>query len=203
MEFNLLENYKEILGIIAIILTFIAFIPYIKSILAGKTKPHVFSWVIWGISTFMVFFAQIADDGGAGAWSIGVSGIITMSIAVLAYFKKADITITKSDWLFFIVALSAIPLWYITSDPLWAVIILTSTDITGFLPTIRKAFFKPFEENLFFYVFIAIRNLVSITALENYSLTTVLFPASVATTCVIFISIVVYRRRVMSTKQKT
>jgi hypothetical protein len=34
---------KEILSAAAIALTFIAFTPYIRSILKGKTKPHVFS----------------------------------------------------------------------------------------------------------------------------------------------------------------
>jgi hypothetical protein len=32
----------------AIALTFAAFLPYIVSIRAGRTRPHVFSWLIWG-----------------------------------------------------------------------------------------------------------------------------------------------------------
>ena len=78
-------NYKELLSAIAIVLTFLAFLPYIRSIFQGKTKPHVFSWVIWGSTTFIVFLAQLADKGGAGAWPIGVSGIITIYVALLAY----------------------------------------------------------------------------------------------------------------------
>ena len=101
---------KEILGIIAVIMTFIAFLPYIRSIQRGETKPHVFSWVIWGLTTFVVFLGQMADGGGAGAWAIGVSGIITMYVAWLAYTKKADIQITQVDWTFFILALCALPL---------------------------------------------------------------------------------------------
>jgi len=38
----------------AIVLTFVAFVPYIQSILVGVTKPHVFSWIIWGTTTVMV-----------------------------------------------------------------------------------------------------------------------------------------------------
>lgn len=49
---------KLVLSVIAIVLTLVAFIPYIISILSGMTKPHVFSWVIWGITTFIVFLAQ-------------------------------------------------------------------------------------------------------------------------------------------------
>jgi len=40
--------YKTLFSLLAIALTFIAFLPYIGSILKDEIKPHVFSWVIWG-----------------------------------------------------------------------------------------------------------------------------------------------------------
>jgi hypothetical protein len=188
-------TYKVFFSTIAIALTFIAFLPYIRSILKGKTKPHVFSWVIWGSTTFVVFLAQLADKGGAGAWPIGVSGIITIVVALLAYIKKSDSAISTTDWLFFIVAMTSLPFWYITSDPLWAVVILTTVDVIGFGPTLRKAYIRPLEEQLLFYMIFVLRNIVSIVALEHYSLTTVLFPAATALACLVFILVVVYRRR--------
>jgi len=185
------------LGICAIVLTFLAFLPYIRSIQQGETKPHVFSWVIWSSLTFVVFLAQLADKGGAGAWSIGVSGIITLYVAWLAYCKKADIHITRSDWAFFLIALSALPLWYVTANPLWAVVVLTTIDILGLAPTLRKAYWHPFEEQLAFFVIMAIRNAFSIAALEHYSLTTVLFPAATGIACIVFVIMVLYRRTVL------
>lgn len=190
--------YKELLSVLAIALTFIAFFPYIRSILKGKTKPHVFSWVIWGSTTFVVFLAQLADKAGAGAWPIGVSGLITIYVAFLAYTKKSDTSISGIDWLFFIAAMTSLPLWYLTSDPLWAVVILTSVDVTGFAPTFRKAYIYPLEEQLTFFVIMAVRNLISILALAHYSLTTVLFPLITAIACLMFILMVRYRRRVFA-----
>ncbi|NOZ38532.1 MAG: hypothetical protein GXP11_10845 [Gammaproteobacteria bacterium] len=190
--------YKELLGGVAIALTFIAFLPYIRSIRQGKTRPHVFSWVIWGATTFVVFLAQLADKGGAGAWPIGVSGIITIYVAYLAYMKKSDSTITRTDWIFFTAAMMSLLLWYLTSDPLWAVVILTMVDLVGFGPTFRKAYVRPFEEQLTFFVIMATRNLISIMALEYYSLITVLFPAVTGIACLKFILMVVYRRRMLA-----
>jgi hypothetical protein len=185
---------KEYLSAIAIGLTFIAFFPYIRSILQGVTKPHVFSWIIWGSTTFVVFLAQLADGGGAGAWPIGLSGMITLYVAYLAYRKKADNAITQIDWVFLVFALTALPLWYLTANPLWAVLILTTVDLAGFAPTFRKAYQFPFEEHLLFYVLMAARNLVATIALEHYSLTTVLFPAALAGACLLFIPMVIFRR---------
>jgi hypothetical protein len=59
--------YKELLSALAISLTIIAFFPYIRSIIRGTIQPHVFSWVIWGTTTFVVFLAQLEGHGGAGA----------------------------------------------------------------------------------------------------------------------------------------
>lgn len=164
----------------------------------GKIKPHVFSWVIWGSTTFIVFLAQLEDNGGAGAWPIGVSGIITIYVAIIAFVKRSDITITKTDWMFFLVAMTSLPFWYFTSDPLWAVVILTAVDVLGFGPTIRKAYSFPFEEQLTFFALFMARNLIAIMALENYSITTVLFPAVIASACLFLILMVTYRRRARS-----
>jgi hypothetical protein len=191
--------YKETLSAVAIVLTFAAFVPYIRAIIRGTTKPHVFSWVIWGATTFAVFLAQLEEKGGVGAWPIGVSGIITIFIAFLAYVKRSDITITKIDRLFFVSASSSLPLWYFTSDPLWAVVILTTVDVLGFGPTIRKAYRFPHSESLLFFALFAARNLLVIMALESYSVTTVLFPAVIAAACMLLMAMLTYRRRATAT----
>jgi hypothetical protein len=187
--------YKEILSAVAIALTFAAFVPYIRTIISGTTKPHVFSWIIWGATTFVVFLAQIEDKGGVGAWPIGVSGCITMFVAFLAYVKRADIAITKTDWLFFTLAMSSLPLWYFSSDPLWAVVVLTAVDVLGFGPTFRKAYSFPHSESLLFFSLFVARNILVMLALENYSITTLLFPAVIAVTCMLLMAMMMYRRR--------
>jgi len=197
MKSNGVIFYKELFSAVAIALTFIAYFPYIRSIIRGAIKPHVFSWVIWGTATFVVFLAQLADNGGVGAWPIGVSGGITILIALLAYVKRADITITKTDWLFFVSAMSSLPFWYFTSDPLVAVVILTTVDVLGFGPTVRKAYASPHSESLPFFALFAARNVIVILALENYSVTTVLFPAVLAAACVLLVAMVTYWRRVL------
>lgn len=190
--------YKELLSIIAIALTFMAFYPYIRSILNNSVKPHVFSWVIWGTTTFIVFFAQLEDGAGTGAWPIGISSLITLYIAILAYRSKSDISITITDWWFLTLAISSLPFWFFTSDPLWAVIILTSVDVLGFGPSIRKAYFHPFEESLTFFSLFVVRNIMVIIALQHYSVTTIMFPAVIALACLTLIVIILYRRRIIT-----
>ena len=190
--------YNEFLSAAAITLTFVAFYPYLRGIIQGQVKPHVFSWVIWGSTTFVVFLAQLQAGGGVGAWPIGVSGAITLLIAVLAYVKRADLTITGADWFFLVAAISSLPLWYATSDPMWAVVVLTAVDLLGFGPTIRKAYAEPHSESLTFFGILAARNIIVVMALERTSVATVLFPAAIAVACILFMTMIVYRRRVLA-----
>jgi len=188
--------FKQVFSALAIALTLVAFYPYIRGILQGSVKPHVFSWVIWGSATFVVFLAQLQAGAGVGAWPIGLSAGITASIAVLAFLKRSDVTVTRIDWFFFLSALSSLPLWYFTENPLWAVVVLTTVDLLGFGPTVRKVYDFPHSESLVFFGMFMLRNLLVVAALERYSVTTWLFPVAVAVACGLLITLMAVRRRV-------
>lgn len=185
---------KELLGAAALILTFAAFYPYVRSILRNETRPHVFSWMIWGAGTFVVALAQFADGAGIGAWPIAVSGIITVLVALLALFKSADTGFTRSDWVFLLLAMSALPLWYFTESPLAAVIVLTIVDLLGFGPSVSKVYKDPYGENALFFALGALRNALVTGALEHYSWTTMLFPVAVGMACFLFVGLILFRR---------
>jgi hypothetical protein len=191
-------NLYQAAGALSVLLTFVSFAPYVIGIHKGMTKPHFFSWVIWSISTTVVFFAQVVSDGGPGAWSTGMSGAITMYVTWLAWSRYRDIHITRADRVFLWSALLSLPLWYFTSDPLWAVVILTTIDVLGFGPTLRKLHTHPYEESIVFYFFFTVRSALSIVALESRTLTTVLFPAAMVVACLIVVIALWWRRRVFA-----
>lgn len=185
-----LSNLQLFASIIATGLTFYAFYPYIKTILEGTTKPHVFSWIIWSLTTIVVFFAQYQSKAGFGSWPTGISGLITCFIALLSYSKTRNLKADVWDWAILLASLVSIPVWYWTSNPLYSVIILTLTDTLGFIPTLRKAYRKPEEENSEFYAIFAIRSFFSILALEVYSLVNILFPLVIGIASLILVIII-------------
>lgn len=69
----------------------------------------------------------------------------------------------------------------------------------GFVPlpnllAIRKSLIQHNEENLTFYFIMALRNFISILELENYSVTTTLFPTVTGNMCLFFILLVLLLR---------
>jgi hypothetical protein len=188
-------NLQMLASATAILLTLVAYAPYIKAIRAGKVKPHFFSWLIWSLTTCIVFFAQLAAEGGAGAWPTGVSGTITVYVAWLALKLRSDLSATRLDWMFLIMSLLSLPAWFFTTDPLWSVVILTLVDVLGFGPTVRKAWRHPYEESGVFYLLFAVRSVFSIIALESRTLTTMLFPAAMMVGGVLLCLLLAWRRR--------
>lgn len=185
---------REILSGAAILLTLASYAPYLRAIVRGRTRPHLFSWLIWSLATVTVFVAQRVAGGGPGAWPTGVSGVLTLTIAVLAWWKRADTQVTRMDAWFLIAAVVSLPAWWFTADPLAAVLILTGVELAGFGPTLRKAYHLPHEENLAFFGLFALRNTLSILALEHRSLTTVLFPAVSGLACLALVLLIAGRR---------
>ena len=187
--------YKTVFSIIAMILIVVALYPYIKAIINNKISPHFFSWIIWGIATLTVFFAQLDDGGGVGSYALGFSAFTNILIAYLAYKHRKNILITPSDWVLLFIALFAIGLWWTTSTPLYSVIILSTIDFLGFLPTFKRVYQKPNSESIQFYSIIALRSALIIMALEHYSITTVLFPAVVLVMSVLLVVFILYCKK--------
>jgi hypothetical protein len=78
---------KEILGFLSVTVAFASYAIYAISIFKNKTRPHVFTWVIWGLSEAIAFSAQYSKGAGPGAWVTGVDAVVTLTIAVVAFWR--------------------------------------------------------------------------------------------------------------------
>jgi len=185
---------KTTLGIIAVIIGIVGYIPYFRDMIAHKTKPHAFTWFIWTVLTGIAFFAQVHDGGGPGAWVTGVTTLISIIITVVA-FRVGRQNIVRVDWYFLAGALAALAVWAITDDPVWSVILITIIDAIAFVPTFRKSYHKPYEETLFTFTMSGLKYIFGIAALSVFTVTTVLYPLSLVITNMLFVAMLVMRRR--------
>lgn len=190
-------NYKIVVGIAAVIISFIGYIPYFRDILNKKTKPHVFSWFVWGLSGGIGFFAQIVSGAGSGAWIMGLGFTVCVAITILA-FRQGEKTITLSDWVAFGGALLGLILWQLTDNPLLAIIFVILSDLLAFIPTFRKSYHKPHEETFVSWVFSSLKYLLALVAIQSYSLTTVLYPLYLSLSNGGFAIMLLVRRRILS-----
>ena len=187
--------YQIVLAIIAPAIDAIGFFLYIRSVLRGHTKPHSFTWFVWGLLQGVTFFAQLSRGGGVGTSLVAFGSTMCFVVFGLSLFK-GERSIARVDIGSLVAALAGIALWIITSAPLTAVVLAVAVDIFGFIPTFRKAYGKPYEETIQNYTLGILSFAISIFALQAINLVTVMFPATLVVADSAFVSMVLIRRKV-------
>jgi hypothetical protein len=157
---------RQICGALAGLIGVGAYLMYIRGIFCNGEKPHLFSWFLWGVMTLIIWYVQYLHGAGPGAWMTFVTAVFCLIIAGCAclYGEKR---ITQSDWVALLLGFTAIPLWYFTKNPLFAVILLTVIDMIGLYPTIRKALLNPWQENLPFTAVTSVKYALGIAAIDH------------------------------------
>lgn len=186
---------KPALAAVATLIAIYSYIPYFRDIFRHRTKPHAFSWFIWFTLTAIGFAAQLSDNGGPGAWVTGFTALVSFFIFLAAvWWGERDITL--SDWICLAGALLAIGFWAVTETPLLSVVLITVIDAIGFIPTFRKSYHKPHEETMQTFALSAVKHVLAIMALNNYSIVTILYPASLVIMNGLFVSMLIKRRKI-------
>lgn len=187
-------GWRTALGAAATLMALVAYVPYFRDMLAGRTKPHAFTWLIWGVLTAIAFAGQVSEGAGPGAWVTGFTAAVSFVIFVTA-LRRGEKDLPLVDWLSLAGAALALALWAATDQPLVAMILITLIDALGFLPTFRKSWLRPWEETAVTYALSGLKFVIAIVALENFAVTTWLYPASLVLMNGLFVGMLVLRRR--------
>ena len=159
-----------------LLFTVLSYVPYMRGIATGASKPHAFTWCTWGILATIAFFAQFFNHGGEGSAITGITALFSFFIAVCAVgFGPRDIK--AIDWLCFFLALCAIPLWIVHGSPEWALILVLIVDALLVVPTINNSYAITRGEKFWPYYFVVIKYGLALLILEEYSFITVAYPA--------------------------
>lgn len=192
-----MPSYKIIISIIAVILTFVGYVPYIQDVIKKKTKPHAFTWFVWTLAGSIAYGLQVFGGAGVGSWAL-LSACITCFFIFVLSLRIGNKDITTSDIIFLILALFSLLLWIVAKQPVWSVILATTVELLGFVPTIRKSWNKPYSETLFTYEVCIFRHGISIIALQQFNILTLLYPVAWTVANIIFTIILIIRRQVIS-----
>jgi hypothetical protein len=188
------QSIKEIISVVAVFLTFVAYIPYYKDILSGKTHPHVYSWSLWGLLTVLLVALQIKGGAGVATWITAAAGLLCIGVVILS-LRNGKKDITRSDTVVAILSLMAIGFWLIADQPEISVILVIVADMLAFIPTVRKSWNKPYDETLSLYVTNAIRFFLALAAVETYTFLSSAWIISWAVGNALFSIMLIIRRR--------
>jgi hypothetical protein len=187
-------DLKTILGAASFLISFGALVIYLNNVYFGRVRPHLFTWLVWSLAAGIVAAGQYAKGAGSGMWL--TAGICFFSfLRVIAAVTHGERRITRGDWICLGLCLAALALWPLLEDPVYSVSLLTVLDFAAFLPTFRKSWRKPEEEDATSFFLFGCSMTCSMLAIENYNLTTLIYPAVGAASCWAFWVMLLLRRR--------
>ena len=168
-------SLKLFFGILSIIPAVIAYYFYFRDMLRGKTKPHAFSWLVWGLLAGNGFFAQVGAQAGIGSWATGLTSAASLAIFCFA-LRIGSTKPTKFDWAMLSLALAGLLLLFVVKSHYIAVCLTLVALVAGFAMTIRKAYKKPNEENALAFWLNTLKFVPAMFALTTFSFLTVAYP---------------------------
>lgn len=137
-------NAREILSGVAGFLFVLGYIPYIRAILRGETKPAKASWIIWGSLDTITLAGMIAKDAVNGQM---IGAVIGVWIVIVLNMKYGVPGWTTLDKFCLAGAVLGIVLWQIFSDPVLGIVTSQIVVFIGSVPTFVSAWYDPGREN--------------------------------------------------------
>lgn len=168
-------NQHQVCGVIAGILSAAAFIPYIVSILRGKTKPSRVTWSIWVLVGVLICGSYTALGATSTAW-VTFSYVIGPAVVAVLSFRRGVGGWEKLDIFCLCGVILGALLWWKFNSPLTALTINVAIDFLGLLPTIKKSWLKPREEDLLTWTVSASSAVMNLLALEKWTFALALYP---------------------------
>lgn len=189
-----MHETKTLLTAVSILFALLSYIPYFRDIKNHKTRPHAFTWLVWCVMSTSAYFTQVADGGGIASWVLAFTAIVNFAIFALALYH-GETKITPLDWFCLFGAFIGLVLLTFNEDPPISLFLISSVNVIGFIPTVRKSMLKPQQETATTFAFTALKYFFSIIALEQFTLGTVLYPATVGVSNALFVVLLLTRRR--------
>ena len=178
-----------------------SFFPYIRDVYRLKTKPHIYTWLIFTLISLAVAIISFFHGGGLGTLGILYGTALNAVVTVLA-LRYGTHNITRSDTALMLSALAALCVWLFLRDPLVTIMLITAIRAVSYIPTIRKSYGHPWDETLISWIGFTIGNICTIASFTSYNLLTLTNIVTISILNIVVVIECLLRRRVVPNPRK-
>lgn len=190
------NHMQETLGFASGALIALSCVPYIRDILLHKTKPQRATWAIWMVLLLLAFFAQLSKGG---TWSLITTGVDCLGVVVIFILSiKYGMGGTRKIDIFALIGAGiGLVLWYLTNEPLFAILITILIDFLAGMLTILKTYQEPETETYIAYMICGTGGLLGTLSVGEVNFSLYIFPLWICLlNYAIGITVLLGRRRV-------
>jgi len=187
-------DLKYLLGIIAGIISFIAYIIYVYSITKGESKPNRITWWIWTFMGLVLAISYYFSGAKNTIWSPIVEFIGPLLVSLLSIKYGEGGIQNKTDIFCLCGGVFSIILWIIFNSPIIALVINLFIDLFALTPTIKKSFIRPEGENFWAWFGTGIGDTINLFAIEKFTFGISIYPIYMLFADIIIIGILLSRK---------
>jgi hypothetical protein len=122
-------------------------VPYARDTLAGSTRPHRGTWLIWAVLAIVVSASQHADGA---SWSLILSGMhaVTNGLVFLLAIRLGTGAASATEAALIGIAGAGLGIWLVVDDPIAATAAVIAADMIGVALMVPKTWATPESETL-------------------------------------------------------
>jgi hypothetical protein len=165
----------QLLGFTTGFVSLISYIPYIKDMFRGTTKPERASWFIWLVLGGIAFFSQAAKGATDSLWLPGVQSFFNLVIFLLA-IKFGVGGFARRDIIALVFAGVSLILWYFTREAAIALFIVIVIDAIGMVLTVLKSYEHPGSETILSWYLFALSGFIAMFAVGKWDIVLLVYP---------------------------
>jgi hypothetical protein len=166
------------IGVLALVLNLIGYIPYIRDILRGIVKPHRITWGIWTILTAIAAANQVINKGGYSSLFF-VSTVFLVATTFALSIKYGMGGASRLDRTCLVLALGLLLYWLTVRDTRISTLLAVIIDGVGAVPVAVKTYYHPHTETYIQWVLAGVAGLLSLVAVSRPDWALVIYPAYV------------------------
>lgn len=135
-------------GLLAAVLSTIAYLPYLIDTLKGRTQPERSTWLIWAFVSSVALASQIYEGAERSLGFVIVQVGATVIVFVLSiWLGSGGYRCKRSIWLFAITGIGMV-VWYLAEDAFVMLCITSGISLMGGGVTAVKAYKAPDSETM-------------------------------------------------------
>jgi len=166
---------NQLFGYLSGIFIILGFIPYIKDILLGKTKPERATWFIYTVLSSIAFFSQLAKGATFSLWLTGIDTLAVVAIFVFS-IKYGVGGFSKKDAIALFVAALGLVAWYYSKEAAVALYLVIGIDAIGTYLTLDKTYKNPTSETRIAWLLSAIAGIFAMFAVGSFNIILLSYP---------------------------
>jgi hypothetical protein len=169
------SDLAPLLGVLAGVLGAADTVPYVRDVLAGRTRPYRWTWLIWAVLAIVVCASQRADGASWSLVMAAVQAVLTSVIFALA-IRRGEGALGAVERVMLAVAAGGVVGWLVAGEPVVATACVVAADLIGAAMMLPKTYRDPESETLATFALASVAGAFAAGAVGRLDASLLLYP---------------------------